>query len=197
VQELGRNVCTIGPDQRVKLWVNLELLKHEWIAQWFEDGPFERWLQIDLATRTVTEAEPHHVAGNVTRLDDVIIHDRYSSGAIRLSGCPCLASCQFSSNSDLWRFVHSSTSFNARAGKSVNRGCLDLDGDFVFSVHRVKMRYAVLAVEHADHDAEKSRQFRHFRLTVSLIDCLVGITTLGVDGFNLLAAIHWSYSEVR
>jgi hypothetical protein len=45
------------------------------------------------------------MAGNVTRLDDVIIHDRYSSGAIRLSGSPCLASCQFSSNSDLCRFV--------------------------------------------------------------------------------------------
>jgi hypothetical protein len=37
-------------------------------------------------------------------------------------------------------------------------GRLDLDGDLVFSVYRVKMRYAVLAVEHADHDAEKSRK---------------------------------------
>src|SRR2546428_5101927 len=100
-QELGREIGPIRPDERVKLRMNLKLPEDSGIAQRFEDGAAESRRQIDLATRPVAKAEPHHVAGHIARLDDMVIHDAHSSGATRLRGCPCLASCQFSINSCL------------------------------------------------------------------------------------------------
>ena len=43
----------------------------------------------------------------------------------------------------------------------MNGVALDLDGDLESAVGGMEVRGAVLAVEHADHDAEKSRNLRH------------------------------------
>src|SRR6266540_5605301 len=94
VQEFRRDIRAIGPHQRMKFGVNLELLKHRRIAQWFKDGPLKRRTKIDFACGAVAEPQPDDVSTDVARLDDVVVHDSYSKGAIRLRGWPSFASCQ-------------------------------------------------------------------------------------------------------
>jgi len=127
VQELLCKICPVGPDQRVEFGVNSKLLKRGEIPQWLKDWPLQSRLEIDLAGSAVTESKPYHVTANVARLDDVVVHDPHSKGAIRVSGWPCFASCQFSSNSGSWRFIHSSTSFNALGEVPVDRTGFDFD----------------------------------------------------------------------
>ena len=47
----------------------------------------------------------------------------------------------------------------------MNHHRVDLDRRFVLAVDSMKVGAAVLLVEHADHDAEESRDFRHGGLT--------------------------------
>ena len=54
--------------------MNLELPEYCRIVQRFEDGAAESRGQIDLAARPVAKAEPHDVAGHITRLYKVIVH---------------------------------------------------------------------------------------------------------------------------
>jgi hypothetical protein len=38
---------------------------------------------------------------------------------------------------------------------------LDLDQNFVLAVHGMKMRHAMLAIEHPDHNTQESGELRH------------------------------------
>jgi len=78
-QELGREVGSIRPDERVKLRMNMELLEDRGIAQRFEDGAAESRRQIDLAAGSIPKAKPHDVTGHIARLDNVIVRDPHSS----------------------------------------------------------------------------------------------------------------------
>jgi hypothetical protein len=66
--------------------MNLELTEYGGIAQRFKDGAAESRRQIDLAARAVAKAEPHDVAGHIACLENVIVHDPHSSGAMRRGG---------------------------------------------------------------------------------------------------------------
>lgn len=54
--------------------------------QRLENWPLERRFEINLASCSVSKAQPDYMAADVTRFDHVVIHDVYSSGAIRFSG---------------------------------------------------------------------------------------------------------------
>ncbi len=44
---------------------------------------------------------------------------------------------------------------------SLNYSCLDFDGNLVITIFRVKMRWFMVSIEHADHDSEKTAYLRH------------------------------------
>jgi hypothetical protein len=90
--------------------MDAELPKKRDILQGLHDGPSERRRKIDLARRPISKAKPDGVPSDITSLEDVVRHCYHSNGAMRVSGCPCLANSQLSSNSVLCSSVHSSTS---------------------------------------------------------------------------------------
>src|SRR5438093_6058397 len=88
VQELWCKIRLVGPHQRVEFRVNSKLLKRSGIPQWLKDWPVQSRLEIDLAGSAVPESKPYHVTANVARLDEVVVHDPHSKGAIPPNALP-------------------------------------------------------------------------------------------------------------
>ena len=57
---------------------------------------------------------------------------------------------------------------------SFHNPSLDIYGDLIITVFRVKMRWRMIPIEHADHNSKEAADFRH-RIAVSSL--LVGRTS--------------------
>jgi hypothetical protein len=108
--------------------MDAELPKKRDVLQGLHDGASESRREIDLPRRPIAKPEPHGVPPDITGLDDVIRHGHHSNGAMRVSGCPCLANSQLSSNSVLCnsaQFKHKS---------QTSRWKLPIEVDLTFAV---------------------------------------------------------------
>jgi hypothetical protein len=79
--------------------MNDELAAELDVPQRLEYWTLEFVREIDLALRTVVEAQPYGVVRDITGINDVKQHDDYSKGAIRGNGWLTRTSAQTSSNS--------------------------------------------------------------------------------------------------
>src|SRR5262249_21101161 len=69
VQEFRSKVSSVRPDDRVQFGMQVKCPKHVEIAERFEDWTIQLVSQVDLAGRTVAEANPDHVAMSMASLD--------------------------------------------------------------------------------------------------------------------------------
>src|ERR1019366_6195240 len=107
VQELGRDVLVIRPDERVELGIDAKLAKERQVSERSEGISVQLGSKVNLTGSAVAKAQPDGVGAHIAGLDDVVIHVCDSSGAMRRSGAPMRARCQFSQRSDRCRVAHS------------------------------------------------------------------------------------------
>jgi hypothetical protein len=65
VKELGCEVRSVRPHERVKLRVDGELSKHERVVQRLEDGTSEGGSEIDFTCGAVSEPKPHYMSAHM------------------------------------------------------------------------------------------------------------------------------------
>src|SRR5437868_3101231 len=119
VKHVGVQVGPVWPDDRSELLVDAHLTKElSVVAERFEDRSPELGFEVDLAHRTVVEAEPEHEV--LEWLDPADARctcaDAHGSGSIVSRGRCASARCQFASSSARWMAPHSCTSLSARPG---------------------------------------------------------------------------------
>ena len=87
MQELRREICSVGPDNRVELRMQANTAKGGEIAERLEDGAVQLAAQVDFASEAITETQPDHVVSDVSGVDeaDESFHPDYSNGAICFS----------------------------------------------------------------------------------------------------------------
>lgn len=81
VEELGCEIGPVRPHQGVELRMNGEVPEHGRILERLEDWTSESGAKVDFSARPVPETEPHDVATDVARFDDVIGHAGHSNVA--------------------------------------------------------------------------------------------------------------------
>jgi hypothetical protein len=119
IEELRREVGSVGPHDRVKLGVKDESSEVRRLAERLEYGTIEITSQIDLALGTIAEPEPHNEISHIPHFQQP--WHVYSSGAKGRKGCLARARSQFSSNSARCACLHSCTFPRARRGKLPQR----------------------------------------------------------------------------
>ena len=70
VQELGREIGAVGPDERTALGVDVESAEDFDVAEGLKDFAVEFRTEVYLAGGAVAEAEPHGVATPVASLEE-------------------------------------------------------------------------------------------------------------------------------
>ena len=74
MEKLGREIGAIRPHERVELRMDRELSEHRRIVERLKHRPMQCGPEVDFTARPVTESEPHDMASDVTRLEDVVVH---------------------------------------------------------------------------------------------------------------------------
>jgi hypothetical protein len=142
VQIFWRKVRAVFPSQRVSF--EPELFEVLYVTQRLKNQAPENPTKIDLTVRAVVEPNVDAVPSDIFSSINVEQHSTYSNGSMRLSACSSRAG-----------------SLRAPRKPSIHRSGFDLDRDFIFAILRMKMRRRVIAIEHANYDSKKSRDFRH------------------------------------
>jgi hypothetical protein len=107
VQELGREIRSIWPGDRVELGVKHKGPEITGIAKRFEDRAVEVPSEVHCALDTITETQPDDEVSDVSCCNQS--RHGYSSGAMGFNGCLPLARSQSSSNSAKCARLHSCT----------------------------------------------------------------------------------------
>jgi hypothetical protein len=55
VKNRGIKVCVVWPDQRMNLWIDLELVEKGWVLQRAIEFPLQHWAEVDELRDTVVE----------------------------------------------------------------------------------------------------------------------------------------------
>ena len=74
VQEFGRKIRAIRPDECVELRMNHESPEVPGIAERLENGPAQLLGEVDFPGRAIAKPEPHNIRADVPCLENVIIH---------------------------------------------------------------------------------------------------------------------------
>jgi hypothetical protein len=74
VQELGREVGSVGPGECLELGVNLKLTEEGWITERFENRAEQLLLEINFTGRPIAEPQPDDIFADVPCLEHIVIH---------------------------------------------------------------------------------------------------------------------------
>jgi len=69
IEELGRQIRTVRPDQRVQFWINAESLELVGIPKRFEDLSPKLRLQVYFARGTISERDSDPISFDVPRFE--------------------------------------------------------------------------------------------------------------------------------
>src|SRR3990172_11360811 len=74
VQEFGGEVGAVGPDQRLKLGMNGELLEVLHVLEWLKNLPPKFVPEIHLTSGAIAEPQPDHIVPNVFGFKNIVVH---------------------------------------------------------------------------------------------------------------------------